>query len=105
MCRDIRLPKVCALNFVKKLFRCQDYDFFAENCALKPNEEYFENTYDCQILCETVLAGPCQLLSLLPINDCFCKRGYARIAAGGLCVPVCSKRCLRKIKIPEPCPE
>lgn len=81
-----------------------EVNFFIENCVLKPNEEFIENTYDCQSLCETVLTGPCEILSLLPISDCYCKKGYARIqAAGGACVPICSQQCLRKIKIPDSC--
>ncbi|XP_037037816.1 inducible metalloproteinase inhibitor protein-like [Bradysia coprophila] len=81
------------------------YPASKENCALRPNEEYVEGTYDCQTLCETTLTGPCQLLSLLPINDCFCKRGYARIEGGGPCVPICSRKCLQKVRYPRSCAE
>lgn len=77
--------------------------FSAENCAARPNEEYVENTSDCQTLCQTVLSGPCQVMSLLPIKDCYCKRGYARIDGGEPCVPICSTECLQKVRRPQQC--
>lgn len=62
------------------------------NVCTRPNEVYvYGASPPCQRYCSQ-LNRDCCLNTLLPVNGCFCKNGFARNEYG-ICTPINSRRC------------
>jgi len=69
------------------------------SCRIFPNEEYIVDAFRCQVTCEKYGDPTCS--EYAPEGDCYCKEGYARLSANGLCIPVNSSLCRAKMPSTE----